>query len=289
VSVTLLDGPVGTELARRGVALDRPGWSARAIDDAPDVLRSIHADYAGADATVHTAATFRTRPADVGARWDELAAKAVAIARSAVPPHHAVAGSLAPLADCYRPDLSPPDPGPAHRELAARLADLGVDLLLVETFAHPREAVAAVRAAVTTGAPTWCALTPGFRGDLLDPRAMAEAARACVEEGASAILVNCAPAVGAIHWVEALAGLGVPRGVYANAGPIDDGVGWRAERDEPGRYLDLAREWVAAGATLVGGCCGTRPAHVRALRLGLRTPAGTGAGRHGGDDGGARL
>lgn len=272
MTVTLLDGPLGTELARRGVPIDGPGWSARAIDAAPDVIRAIHADYAGAGATVHTAATFRARPADVGPRWAALAATAVALARSAVPPHHAVAGSLAPLADCYRPDLSPPDAGPAHRELAVCLADVGVDLLLVETFANPREAAAAVRAAASTGLPTWCALTPGFRGDLLDPRAMADAARACADEGASAILVNCGPAATAIRWVEALAGIPRPLGVYANAGPADDGVGWSGAPDEPGRYLDHARRWVAAGATLVGGCCGTRPAHVRTLRLGLRAP-----------------
>ena len=63
---TLLDGPVGTELERRGLKLPPPLWSARAIEDAPELLREIHADYAAAGARVHTANTFRTDPWTLG-------------------------------------------------------------------------------------------------------------------------------------------------------------------------------------------------------------------------------
>src|SRR5688500_17354583 len=119
----LLDGPLGTELDRRGVPTPLPRWSAGAVDAAPDVLRAIHADYARAGATVHTANTFRTKRRTLGDDWERLARRAIAIARESVPAGHRVAGSIAPLEDCYRPDLSPVDPAPEHRELARVLAD----------------------------------------------------------------------------------------------------------------------------------------------------------------------
>src|SRR5512135_280688 len=83
--ITILDGPTGTELAARGVPTPAPAWSAHAVDHAPDVLAAIHRSFAAAGATVHTAATFRTKRRQVGARWEHLARRAVAIARAAVP------------------------------------------------------------------------------------------------------------------------------------------------------------------------------------------------------------
>src|SRR5687768_7549055 len=101
---------MGTELGRRGVSLAGEAWSARANLDAPDVVCAIHADHARAGATVHTANTFRTTPWGMGEGWEDAARRAVALARDSVPAGHRVAASLAPLRDCYRPDLSPPSP-----------------------------------------------------------------------------------------------------------------------------------------------------------------------------------
>ena len=111
----------------------------------------------------------RTQRRHAGPRWRALAERAVALCRQAVGPDRRVAGSLAPLEDCYRPDRSAPNPGPEHAELAQALAAAGVDLLLCETFPHRGEAVAAVRAAVATGLPTWVAFTAGPGADLASP------------------------------------------------------------------------------------------------------------------------
>lgn len=272
--ITILDGPLGTELNRRGVGTDLPMWSAGAIESAPQIIAAIHGDYARAGATVHTANTFRTKCRTVGDCWESLARKAVRLARESVPSEHRVAGSIAPLEDCYRPDLSP---GAAsqdeHRELAEVLADAGCDLLLCETFPHTEEAIAAVKAARTTGVETWLALTAGPDGDLMTPQQMGEAARQAVEHGAAAVLVNCTAARETLPFVEALtsASLGRPVGAYANAGSIDDQIGWttssQSGSDEPGAaaYAKMAQQWIDAGATLIGSCCGTTPTHIRAL------------------------
>jgi len=261
----LLDGPMGTELAARGVATPLPAWSAAALRQAPEVVAAIHRDYAAAGAEVHTAATFRTRARNVGAEWEELARRAVDLARKNVPPGARVAGSLAPLGDCYRPEESPPDPRPEHRALARVLADAGAGLILCETFPHVGEGLIAVEEAAATGLETWAAFTAGPEANLLTPEEMGRAAREAVRRGARAVLVNCVPAAKTLPFVERLAGVGVPFGAYANAGSPDDAIGWKPAPFAAERYADLAASWIAAGATIVGGCCGTGPAHVREL------------------------
>lgn len=265
----LLDGPLGTELLARGVPTPIPLWSAWALDNAPEAVRRIHADYAAAGATVHTANTFRTKRRQLGADWEDLARRAVQICREAVPPHHRVAGSIAPLEDCYRPDLSPRDPRPEHRELARLLAEAGCDLLLCETFPHVGEGLIAVEEAVATGVETWAGFTAGPEAELLSPAEIAEAARQAVDAGASAVFVNCVPASATLEYVEALVAAvspEVPVGAYANAGHVDEQMGWEPSPQGPGLYLRHARTWVEAGATIVGCCCGTGPAHIGALR-----------------------
>jgi S-methylmethionine-dependent homocysteine/selenocysteine methylase len=268
--ITLLDGPLGTELNARGVATDLPLWSASAIDDAAEVIAAIHLDYAAAGATIHTANTFRTKRRTVGHDWERLAREAVRIAKDSVPASHRIAGSIAPLEDCYRPDLSPGDEARGeHRELAELLADAGCDLLLCETFPHVGEAIVAVEEAVGTGRETFLALTAGPDANLLSPAEMATGARRAIDAGATAVLVNCTPAIDSLPFVEAIADLlpGNAIGIYANAGRADDRIGWRSSA-EPGAetYADLSRQWIDAGATLIGGCCGTGPAHIAALR-----------------------
>lgn len=270
--VTILDGPIGTELARRGVETPLPLWSAAAIRSAPDVLAAIHRDYAAAGATVHTANTFRTSPwslekagrADAGA----LTSDAVAIARAAVPAGHRVAGCLAPLEDCYRPDLSPPEVAarPAHGRMARLLADAGVDLILCETFPHPGEALIALDAALATGLPVWLSLTAGPDGDLLDDAAILATAHEAAERGASAVLANCVRRERLDVLLPRLATLPVPTGGYGNVGAPCEEHGWRTEGlDDPEPYAQHVLRWVDAGAQIVGGCCGTTPAHIAAI------------------------
>ncbi len=265
---------MGTELHARGVPTPLPGWSAHALDDAPEVVRAIHRDYAAAGASVHTANTFRARSRLFPERWEELARRAVELARASVPDSPRVAGSIAPLEDCYRPDLSPVRADRAgtrreHAELARALAEAGCDLLLCETFPLVEEGLVALEAALETGKECWISFTPGYRADLLTPVEIAAAAREAARMGASAVLVNCVPAARAIEFVRplaaALAGTQVAWGCYANAGQPEERMGWTSAPSDAERYADAAATWIDAGATIAGGCCGTRPAHVRAL------------------------
>ena len=82
--------------------------------------------------------------------------------------------------------------------------------------------------------------------------------------------MNCVAARDTLPFVEALAsalaGRGVPFGAYANAGREEDGLGWGADGETAAcAYEALARTWIDAGATIVGGCCGTGPPHIARL------------------------
>ena len=267
MNITLIDGPMGSQLNQRGIATDLPLWSAVAIDQAPDTIAAIHRDYVAAGATVHTTNTFRTQRRVAGDQWQRLTRKAVQLARENAGGYR-VAGSIAPLRDCYRPDLSPTNPRPEHRQMATLLADAGCDLLLCETFPHVGEAVVATEEAARTGLDTWVALTAGPEANLLSPEQVAEGAKRAVDAGASAVLVNCIPAAETLRFVLALenANLRVPIGAYANAGSVDDQVGWSASPEAGAQtYLEMVRQWVEAGATILGGCCGTGPPHIEAI------------------------
>jgi len=293
----LLDGATGTELHRRGVDTALPLWSAAALIDAPEVLSEIHRDYVAAGAEIITANTFRTHhrslaAGGVGERAAELTALAVEIARSAARPGEEkgreqpptgstvrpgspvpevfIAGSLAPLEDCYSPELVPDDASLAaeHALMAGWLASAGVDLLLVETMNSIREAVAAASAAVDTGLPTLAGLVCGRDGRLLSGESVAEAGRALAAVGVDGVVVNCAPAPD-LHdpLGELMSAIDLPTGAYGNVGYADDDHGWvNTDSVDPEAYARYADGWLGLGARIVGSCCGTGPQHTRALR-----------------------
>lgn len=284
-SLTLLDGAMGTELTRRGIDTHLPLWSARALIDCPEVVQQIHQDYAAAGAQVLTTNTFRTNRrtldrAGLGDRMRELTHTAVQLARHAATSTRQVAGSLAPVEDCYTPDLVPEDAAlhAEHDELARYLAEAGCDLLLVETMNTIREAVAAARAAAKTGLPLWVSFTLNANNHLISEESLDQAIQAVLPFQPSAILVNCIP-VAQVHAALALLRQHVPAnvryGAYANVGHVDDAVGWTLTHAvTPSQYRETANGWRTLGASIIGGCCGTMPAHIEALRDGLESRLG---------------
>lgn len=272
----LLDGATGTELTRRGISTVLPLWSAAALRDAPDVVRQIHADYLAAGAEVITANTFRTHArtlakAELAGQAALWTARAVELAREAAQGRAYIAGSQAPLEDCYEPRLTPPDAALAaeHAAMAANLAEAGVDLIIVETQPTIREAVAATKAAVGSRLPVLVSFVCGSDGKLLSGESVAAAVAAVRPLGPDAMMVNCCPAPQTAALLQALhaAAPDVPRGGYANIGEKDPVQGWRnTGAEDPLVYLDYVRQWLADGARLVGGCCGTTPEHIRLLR-----------------------
>src|SRR5437764_12410793 len=265
--IHLLDGALGTELGRRGVDTRGALFSATALRDERGraALREVHRAYVEAGAKIVTAATFRTNrralaAAGLEARFPDLAKRAVREARDAIAGRARVAGSMAPLEDCYRPELRPPAARASreHLEHARALAEAGCDLLLVETVAAADEGLAAVAAAAATGLPVWVAAMATPRGTLLGGGHLGDFFRRAVAAGASAALINCTPPDGLDLALPAAAASGVPFGAYAHLGEVDAAAPWgRAPDLSPEEYARRALRWIERGATRLGGCCGT--------------------------------
>ncbi|MGD8374925.1 MAG: homocysteine S-methyltransferase family protein [Acidobacteriota bacterium] len=276
--VILLDGGTGSEVLRLRLPSTVGLWAVSPLLNAPDVLREIHETYIAAGADIITTATFRThRRALLHAGLDhdaaELTCRAVALAEEARLRSERgvlIAGSMAPLEDCYEPDRVPDDAElQAEHEAHARiLGEAGVNFLLAETMNTVREARAALLAGLQTGLPTWISLTCTGGGRLLSGETIKAALDALLPLAPSALLVNCTAPDHVTTALAAMQGLHtVPLGAYANNGHPTGTTGWAFTGDyPPARYVEEARRWRGHGARILGGCCGTTPEHIRALR-----------------------
>ena len=284
----LLDGATGTELARRGFDTHGDAWSAPAIWKEPALLAAIHEEHARAGADVITANTFRTQRRTLarigeGRRAREWTTEAVRIALEAArrvtderPDHRPVrvAGSVAPLEDSFSPDVAPDETTALaeHREHVGNLVDAGVDLLLVETMTTIGESRAATLAAAETALETWSSISTDASGlRVLSGEPLEAWSEALAPLGPDAVLVNCIGpdvAVPAVRSIVRLAReLDALPGAYANLGSAEPiATGGFDISMTPEQFAEATKPLLDAGARIVGGCCGTTPGHIRALR-----------------------
>lgn len=287
----LLDAAMGSDLDRRGLPTTLPLWSAIGLLERPDLVQAIHADNLAAGADIITTNTFRSttrtmRKAGLDEttadQLDRLAVELAVAARSAAGRNDAlIAGSIAPLDECYEPTFETADDiAVAEHEAQARnLAAAGVDVLMIETMPTIREAVLTTQAALRTGLPVTvgfvCKPAPAAEGGarLMSGESLADAVDALRRYPVAMVCANCAaPAVitAALAQLRQLTEL--PLGGYANVGQVDSGVGWSPDGSVRGdAYAVAAVAWLDLGARVIGGCCGTHPEHTRALRALLDT------------------
>jgi S-methylmethionine-dependent homocysteine/selenocysteine methylase len=288
---TILDGGMGGELIRREATPRDELWSAQALIDAPDTVLAVHRDYIAAGAEIIITNSYATIPSYLGklnleGRFEELTRLAGQIARRAADEAEhpiRVAGSLPPLNESYRPDLSPSDDEALPVYLAmARALDPYVDLFLCETMSCVRESVNAASAAKEVGGPdkplyvSWTlSETPGT--GLRSGESIAYAVDAISRFQPSALLFNCTSpeAISAgLAELRTLTDLSI--GAYPNRLSIPEGwtldnevpTGIRVELDVDA-YLNHAKRWIQGGASIIGGCCGIGPEYIDALRNAL--------------------
>lgn len=282
----LLDGALGTELAQRGVDVSGPLWSSAALISAPQVLRALHAEYLDAGSDIVTTASFRLDPlsvARVGENLEDLVIQSVQLAfeardRYRWPRPVAVAGNIGPIGDCYRPEEVPNERDlPALHEPRIRaLAGAGVDLLFGETLGSVLELRVVARLCRDVGLPFALSMILRRDGCLLSGEPLSDAVAALLPFHPSALLVNCAPAGTLLASMLDLRELApdLPFGACGNVGDplVSASSPTMVEEWDLPAYTAHALSWIEAGATLVGGCCGTGPAHIRALAEALARP-----------------
>lgn len=295
----LLDGGVGTEILRRGVY-----WRDHGLAQHPEVVRQVHQDYLAAGADLIRTDTFqlnrraysnlfhglehmrRIGPKGLEDKWAALTRRAVELAREARAKAGknsdgaAIAGVISPLEHSFRPDLAPSesDCRREHAEIAEVMRSAGVDLILLESMNTIREARAASEAARAASLPVWVSFVVREQARLLGGEPLADAVSAVEAAGAEAVMVNCTPLEDISAAVRELRRASKkPRGAFAHIGRYDP-PSWKfgfyprfsgTERVSPLKYAQAAREWKKNGAQILGGCCGTTPEHIRALRAAL--------------------
>jgi S-methylmethionine-dependent homocysteine/selenocysteine methylase len=186
-----------------------------------------------------------------------------------------VAGSMGPLEDCYRPDLVPPedDVRAEQQEHADRLAKAGADFLFLETMGTIGESRIAAECARATAKEFAVSFLVTGRGTLYGGERLADAVRAIAPLEPAFLSINCISprqAENAIaRLLDALHALPVPipAGIYANVGrPGGENDPVFVCDVTPDEYARFARDWARHGFRVIGGCCGTGPAHIAALR-----------------------
>ena len=285
----LLDGGMGRELRFRGVDTLKPSWSASALLTDPEVVRQIHSDYisAGADMiTTNTYGVIRTDLAKEGlddqfVKLNQIACELAKKAQDLSDHPVYIAGSLPPLRGSFRPDLvgEVSEIEPLYREQAELLAP-HVDLLLCETMSSVAEGYAAATAACQTGKPVWVGWTlhETQPGKLRSGESIVEANTALKNLPINGILANCCTPESVTSVIHELIATGKEFiGGYANTFQEINET-WTLTGDDetsgiiplrvdldPAEYGEHVAGWIKAGATVVGGCCGTRPAHIAEL------------------------
>lgn len=279
----LADGATGTNLFAMGLPAGHAPelWNA----EAPGRVASLHRAFIASGADVILSNSFggnRYRLALHGAqaRVGELNEAAARIAREEADRADRpvlVAGSMGPTGELLQPlgALSPEEVRLAYAEQARALAAGGVDLLWIETMSSREEAEAAIAGASEAGLPVTCTLSFDTNGHTMMGLTPADYAQACahMHPPPAGFGSNCG--VGAaevVAGVLAMRGASGPDAVLiakANCGIphfVDGAVRYDGTPELMARYACLARD---AGARIIGGCCGTTPEHLRAMRAAL--------------------
>lgn len=278
--ILVVDGAMGTLLQQRGLP---SGWCPEEWNVShPGVIQEVHRLYLDAGADIITTNTFGAIPSkladyEMADRVREFNLAAVRLAKEVAKPFGAmVAGSVGPLGKFLRP-LGSLSFDEAYQQFLVQcrvLVEAEVDLILFETFGDIGEMRAALIAAADAGGvPVVASLTFDETGRTFtgtDP----ETAAVVVERlGVSALGVNCSVGPRQLEGVvqKLTRSTNLPVLVSPNAGMPEIVEGRTVFKETPGVLADYAARFVDYGASLLGGCCGTTPDHIKAIHHSVKS------------------
>ena len=286
----LCDGAMGSMLYGRGIFINRCYDELNVSQ--PDLVREVHLEYLQAGAQVIETNTFGANAVRLerygleGRVWElnvagvRLAREAVTQVRDKQATEAFVAGAIGPLGARIGKDakLTEQEAYAAFVQQVKALVDggpgVGADLLIIETMMSITEATLAVRAAKheSRGLRVIVMVTVDEEGQCLDGSTPEEAAEALEKAGADAVGCNCSegpPVV--LSAIERMRGATeLPLAAMPNAGTPKQVEGRSLYLSSPEYMASFARKLAKAGATFIGGCCGTTPKDIRAMRGALR-------------------
>ena len=278
---------MGTELKMRGVEVPshvESIWSALALTENTSVIKEIHLDYINAGAEFIIANNYAvTQPilkrANLLDQLEELTLKSIQIAKEAIQESGKdilLAASLPPLETSYRSDLilETASMDKMYQELASILEN-NVDIIICETMSYSREARSALASIQKSKSQKWIGWTLyGNQNTLPSGETITEAFNFISDLKCDAYLINCGGANLITEAIKELKSLTNERiGGYGNSEKIEISHEDRSDRPEEDHwasatpinekeYAKEAQIWVEEGASIVAGCCRTRPSHI---------------------------
>jgi homocysteine S-methyltransferase len=279
-SPVLCDGAMGTLLYAKGIFINRCYDELNLSQ--PDLIRGVHHDYLQAGAEIietntFGANSFRLARHSLADRVRDINVAGAHLARDAAKGFDVwIAGSMGPLGVRIEPlgKTSFAEARAAFREQAAALVEGGVDLLMLETFGYLEELHQAVLACrdVNPKIPLVAQVTIDEDGNCLDGSDPETFAARLTEWNVDVLGINCS--VGPVTMLEAIervrAVTSLPLAAQPNAGMPRSVEGRNIYLCSPEYMANYTSNFVAAGVRLIGGCCGTTPDHIRAMKSILR-------------------
>ncbi len=273
--ILLADGAMGTLLVSRGASPEQAKSPLNVTD--PESVREVHDDYRDAGARILTTNTWDANRVKLATHeWadslEKINREGARLAREAAAGEMVfVAGSMGPLGALVKPygRLTLVQVREIFEEQARALLEGGVDLILLETFGSLLEAAEAVRAVrgLSGDVPIVAQMTFLSDGRTAFGESASHALSTLALAGADAVGMNCTLGPQETHDVFARLSLAVkaPLCAMPNAGYPTIVHGRNVYLSSPDYLRDYATAFVEAGASIIGGCCGTTPEHIRAM------------------------
>ena len=267
------EGSMGVELAARGVSFRNSG---EANLSHPEVVAAIHRDYLDAGATVFQTNTFASNHimlerAGLAEQAVAMQTAAARIVREAVGPEPLVGLNLGPTGHLLKPlgDLPRETAVACYRQQLETMLPQALDFVLAESFEALDEVEAVMEAVRAVGCSLPVAVTISFsnpQGTTMMGHDGATAARKLADLGVDVIGANCGHVEGLRLALQQMAEVtDLPLMAQPNAGLPELIAGRTVYRQSPEDFGRFAQELVEMGVRIIGGCCGTRPAHIRQL------------------------
>ncbi len=273
--IIVFDGGTGTYLYEKGIYINRCFEELNLVS--PELVQEVHRDYinAGADiieTNTYGANRFKLQPHGLDEKLYDINLKGAQIAKSVAGENALVAGSVGPLGVQIEPlgKISFDEAKEYFKEQVKGLIDGGVDLIIFETFALVKEMIQGIRAVreINPDMPIIAQVTINEFGTLVSGAPLSRFIEKIEKYNVDAVGLNCS--VGPKLMLDALEELrsrtNLPISVQPNAGFPQSIGGRNIYLTSPEYIAEYAKRFIQTGAAIVGGCCGTNPSHIRAIR-----------------------
>lgn len=287
---TILDGGMGRELKRIGAPFQQPQWSAQALIEDDTFVTRVHDNFIQAGSEIITINSYACVPFHLGEdtfrlKGAHLIKQAADLARHCANKHTGtkVAACIPPLFGSYRPDFFDAQKANSILKTLIDNQDALADFWLIETISSIEELKLVIDALSENDKQKWYAFSLSddetISPQLRSGEPLEEAVKMAIDNHADAILFNCSipevmlEAIKLTHAALNTVGTeAIKIGAYANAFTPIKSDHFANEAQQPMRdlspddYLIFVKQWLKAGASIIGGCCGVTPEHIEAIK-----------------------